>query len=86
MAETVYMLCALASLACMILLVRGYRRSRERLLLWAGLCFASLTANNVLLFLHKVVLTSGPDLFVLRTSTALLGLMVLIYGLVWDSE
>ena len=55
MAETVYALCALTSLACAALLLRGYVRSRVRLLLWSGLCFAFLFLNNVLLFVDKVV-------------------------------
>jgi hypothetical protein len=45
----VYVLCALTSLACAVLVLRSYFRSRARLLLWTGLCFAGLCLNNVLL-------------------------------------
>jgi hypothetical protein len=85
MAEAVYLLCALASLACAVLLWRGYRRSRARLLLWSSLCFAGLTANNVLLFVDKVMI---PDmnLSLWRSSAALAGVLLLIYGLIWDTE
>ena len=39
MAETVYILCALTCMACAVLLLRGYRRSRARFLLWSSICF-----------------------------------------------
>ncbi|HVT82005.1 MAG TPA: DUF5985 family protein, partial [Phycisphaerae bacterium] len=42
----IYLLCALTSLACAILLARGYLRSRAKILLWSGLCFALLAINN----------------------------------------
>jgi hypothetical protein len=45
----VYLLCAATSIVCAILLIRGYRRARERLLLWSGACFIGLALNNVLL-------------------------------------
>ena len=52
----VYMLCAATSLACAVLLLRGYRRSGARFLLWSSLCFVGLALNNVILFVDKVVL------------------------------
>jgi hypothetical protein len=84
MAALIYGLCALTALACTVLLLLAYRRGGYRLLLWSGLCFACLTINNVLLVLDKLVLPN--DLSLWRTSTALLGLAVLLYGLIWDSE
>ena len=86
MAETVYILCALTSIACAALLLRGYARSRTRLLLWSSLCFVGLALNNVLLFLDKVVFAGGPDLTLARSLTALGALLVLVYGLIWDSD
>lgn len=85
MAEAVYIMCALASLCCAVLLWRGYRRSRARLLLWSALCFAGLTLNNILLFLDKVVYADGPDLSTWRACSALVGVTLLIFGLIWDS-
>lgn len=85
MAEPVYALCALTSLACAILLARGYRASRARLLLWSTLCFAGLALNNILLFVDQV-LVPDLDLSLVRTLPALLGLASLVWGLVWDSE
>lgn len=84
MAEFVYSLCALTAIACAVLLLRGYRRSRTRLLFWSALCFAGLALNNVLLLVDLYVVPD-MDLFVARTSVALLAMMVLLYGLIWDS-
>ena len=85
MAEAVYILCAATSTACAALLLRGYGRTRARLLLWSGLCFAFLGVNNVLLFLDLVVFDQ-LDLRLVRHSTALAGLVLLVWGLVWESE
>ena len=82
-AEGVYILCALTSIACAVLLFRGYRRSRARFLLWCALCFVGLAANNVLLFLDLIVFVN-IDLSVWRSATATAGLMVLVIGLVWE--
>jgi hypothetical protein len=85
MAEAVFLLCAVTSLACAVLLLRGYARSRVRLLLWSSLCFVGLAVNNVLLVVDKVVLPQG-DLLLVRTSSALVALSLLVFGLVWDVE
>jgi len=85
MAEAVYVMCALASLTCMTLLLRAYRRNRVRLLLWSGICFAGLSANNILLFIDKVLFPE-MELQAWRGMTALLGLSVLLFGLVWDAH
>jgi hypothetical protein len=85
MAPIIYLLCAVAAFLCAVLLLRAYRRSRYRLLLWSGLCFAGLTLNNLILVLDKVVLT-GADLSVWRTSVALVAMAVLLYGLIWEAE
>lgn len=87
-AEAVYVLCAATALACAVLLARGYRRSRARFLLWSSLCFLALALNNVLLFVDKVVYAEivMPNLALARTGTALVGLALLVYGLIWDAE
>lgn len=84
MIELLYVLCALTSFACAVLLLRGYLRTRVRLLLWSALCFAGLTLNNALLVLDAH--THLTDLSQWRTLPALAGVMVLVYGLVWDSH
>jgi hypothetical protein len=85
LALLVYVLCALTSLACAVLLLRGYRRSRQRLLLWSGLCFGGLALNNVLLVVDLRVVP-GTDLSLVRTLPALAGVVLLIYGFIWDAE
>lgn len=83
-AAFVYALCALTSLVCAALLLRGYAQRRSRLLLWSGVCFALLAINNVLLFVDLVVVPA-TDLSIWRAATALAGLLVLVFGLVWDA-
>jgi hypothetical protein len=81
----VYILSALTSLACAVLLLRGYSRTGARLLLWSGLCFAGLTIENVLLFLDLYVIHQ-ISLLIYRRIAALAALSILIYGMVWDSK
>jgi hypothetical protein len=85
MAVTIYTLCALTALLCASLLLQAYVRSRIRLLLWSGLCFAGLTVNNVVLALDKLIFVS-IDLSIWRTLLALASMGILLYGLIWDSE
>ena len=85
MAEIVYVLCALTSATCAVLLWRAWSRSNARLLLWSALCFTLLTVNNILLFVDLVVIEDA-DLSELRTGTGLAGLLVLLYGLVYDRQ
>lgn len=82
-AEVVYVLCAATCLGCAVLLWRGYRHSRHRLLMWAALCFGFLFANNVLTFVDLVLVTS-QDLHWLRSAVGLVGLAMLVIGLVWE--
>lgn len=85
MAAVIYSLCALAAAACAYLLLQAYGRGGYRLLLWSGLCFVGLTLNNLFLVLDKVVFLD-TDLSAWRTSSALIAMMVLLYGLIWDTE
>jgi hypothetical protein len=82
---TLSLLAVLTSLACMVLLFRGYSASGLRLLLWSGLCFVFLSLNNVFLF---VDLVTGPELDFrpYRISAALVGVLFLLYGFVWEAE
>ncbi len=85
MAKAVFLLCALTSLVCAILLLRGYGRSRSRLLLWSGLCFVGLALNNGLLVVDRLVLPE-IDLATWRQAPALVGIGLLLFGLVWDAD
>jgi hypothetical protein len=85
MANLIYALCALTSIACAALLIQGFLRTRSRLLLWSSLCFVGLVVNNLLLVLDRIVLPEA-DLNTWRLGSALVALMLLVYGLVWDSK
>ena len=84
LAIAIYILCALTSVLCTMLLVRGYRQSRARLLFWSAWCFVGLALNNVLLILDVRVLTQ-VDLEIWRAVPAVAGVSLLVYGLVWES-
>ncbi|HEY1729872.1 MAG TPA: DUF5985 family protein [Candidatus Baltobacteraceae bacterium] len=84
MAETVYIIGILTSTACTVLLLRGYVRSRVRLLLWSGLAFAGLTFNNVLLYVDLLLLPQ-TDLSSWRLVPVVVSLGVLCYGLIWEA-
>ena len=83
MAEAVYLLCAIASLACAALLLWNWRRAKLRLILWTSLCFVGLAIQNVLLFVDLVMV---PDLGLqlVRNLTGLLALGILLYGLITE--
>jgi hypothetical protein len=85
MAEAVYILCVLTSAAVAALLIRGYMRTRSRLLLWSGLGFIGLCLNNVVL-VADVVIVPSVDLSMYRTAPALAGMCILLFGLIWDAE
>lgn len=85
MTSIIYSLCALTAFLCAGLLLQAYRRSHYRLLLWGGLCFTVLTVNNVMLILDKLIVHT-VDLSTERLLVALLAMMILLYGLIWDTE
>lgn len=85
MAEFVYALCALTSTFCAVLLVRSYRRSRDKLLMWSSLCFVGLALNNVFLFADLFVFPA-TDLSLARTLVAVAAMAVMVFGLVWEAK
>jgi len=85
MVTAIYVLCALTSLACALLLLRSYRRNGVPLLLWTSLCFFGLGLNNTLLVVD-LRLVAEVDLSLWRSLPALAGVMFLIYGLVWKAR
>lgn len=84
MAELIYVLCALTSISCAVLLIRGYFKNKTSLLLWSSLCFAGLAFNNILLFVDLVI---APDvaLSLWRSVSASLSMILLVYGLVKET-
>jgi hypothetical protein len=81
-----FLLAALTSIGCTLLLLRGYARSRVRLLLWTGVCFIFLSINNVLLFVDTIVLPTEVDLRLFRLTAALVGIACLLYAFIWEAE
>lgn len=81
----VYILCALTSLLCAVLLWRGYRLSGARLLFWSTWCFVGLTLNSILLVVDMTILPQ-VDLSLIRNLPALIGVALLVFGLVWEGE
>lgn len=84
MAVAVYLLCFLTSTFCAAMLLREYRRSASRLLLWSSFSFIGWALNNALLFVDLVVFPA-IDLAVVRTSVALAAISLLVFGLIWDA-
>lgn len=85
MTGIVYLLCAATSLLCAVMLFRGYARTHVRLLFWSALCFTGLMLDNVMLYVD-VVVVPDVDLAVWRKLPGFVSLMLLIYGLVWESK
>jgi hypothetical protein len=84
-ASVVYLLCALTSFFCAILLFRSYTRTRNRLLFWSSAFFIVLTISNILLVVDLLVIPE-IDLSLLRAVTTLIGILMLLYGLIWKGE
>lgn len=85
MSGGVYLLCAATCLLCAVMLFRGYSRTGVRLLFWSGLCFAGLMVDNIILY-ADVVIFPEVRLQVWRKVPGLIALVLLLYGLIWDSE
>ena len=85
MASIIYSLCALFAFLCAALLLQAFFRSRYRLLLWGGLCFAGLTVSNALLVIDKLVIEE-IDFSLMRLTSAFIAMAILLYGLIWDTE
>ena len=80
-----YLVAIVSSATCAVLLSRAYIRRHIRLLMWSAICFAGLTLNNMALFVDLVVFPQ-VDLRLARQLPALLGMMCLLYGFIFDAE
>ena len=85
MAEAVYVLCAVTSVACVMLLLRSYRKQRTRLLLWSTLCFSGLAVNNVLMVVDLIIVPSS-DMSLFRTGSGFVAILLLLIGLTWEDS
>lgn len=83
-AKIVFLLCALTSLLCAVLLLRGYSRRAVPLLLWSGLCFVCFFLSNVTLFLDRFIVPA-TDLSLVHMGLTLTGLVLLVHGLVRET-
>jgi hypothetical protein len=86
MEHVVYILCALTSMFCTLLLIGRYRKSRVELLFWSATSFLLLTVTNILLFVDLVLLGQGTDLGLYRNGATLMAVMVLLYGLIRNNS
>ena len=84
MAETVYIVCAITSLLCSVLLLKRYGQSRSGLLLWSGVAFLCFTGAGILLFIDLVVVRQ-VDLMMYRNLMTLAGVLVLLCALIADT-
>jgi hypothetical protein len=85
MSGGVYLLCAATALLCALMLFRGYANTRVRLLFWSGLCFFGMMLDNLMLYFDVIVF---PDvsLTIWRKIPGLVAIMLLLFGLVWESK
>ena len=85
MAAFVYLMCTVTSAVCAILLLREYRRTASRVLLWCGLAFVGFTISNALVFTDFVLLPEW-NLATVRAMSNWIATTVLVVALVWDLE
>ena len=84
-AGVVYVLCFVTCVICGGLLLRAWRRTRTRLLVWTAASFAFLALNNFLVVLDLLVFPD-TDLSMWRYSAALAAGLVLVVGFIWEAE
>jgi hypothetical protein len=86
MGPAVYFLGVIITLACSVLLLRGYLRVRQKLLFWSALCFFVLALSNVLVVIDLVIYPHEVNLYRWRLLSAAIAMMLLVYGLIWEGE
>jgi len=86
LAGSVYLLCAITSFACMLLLAHGFHRTRSRLLFWSALCFVGLALNNALLFIDLAIFPTEVDLQLPRLISSGAGVLLLLFGFIWETQ
>jgi hypothetical protein len=76
---------ALTAALCAVLLLRAYAHVRQRLLLWSGLCFVGFTLSNALVIVDLAVVPHY-SIYVWRLAVAAASLIVLLYGVIFESD
>lgn len=85
MPGSVFILCAATCLLCSILLFRGYRQRRVPLLFWSAICFFGLMIDNCMLYADLHVFPE-VRMVIWRKIPGLIATVVLLVGLIWESE
>ena len=85
MGQVVYILCAAMCWVCAVLLFRAYARQRARLLFWSGAGFCAFGVSNVMLVIDLVIVPI-TDLSLARNLVTLIGILLLLRGLIWESS
>ncbi|HWI41529.1 MAG TPA: DUF5985 family protein [Verrucomicrobiae bacterium] len=85
MTDIIYGVCAVTAFVCGSLLYRSYHVTKTRLLLWTALCFFGLALNNLLVVADRIT-PPEFDLIGLRLLAALASMLVLLYGLIFESS
>lgn len=85
MVQIVYILTALTSLVCTLLLGRAYRRSQVPLLFWSAMCFGTITLSNILLILDMMFI-SEVSLAAARAAVSLVAMSLFLYGLIFKTN
>ena len=73
-----YVLCLGVSATCAFMLLRAWRKSRVRLLLWSGIGFTGIAINNLILVIDSQL---AADFSSWRSAPTLIGLVAFIWGL-----
>jgi hypothetical protein len=85
LAPAAYVMCAAASAIAAFLLLRSFRATHTKLLLWSGLCFVFLAAENFMIFVDLVLTGPTLDLRLYRLGLGLAGFVCLLFGLIWEA-
>jgi fluoride ion exporter CrcB/FEX len=70
---------------CAVLLLRAYAQVHQRLLLWSGLCFGGLALSNVLVIVDLAIVPQF-SIYVWRLAVAAASMLLLLYGLIFESD
>lgn len=85
MAISLDVITLLTTILCAVLLLRAYQNVRKRLLLWSGLCFVGLAVANALRIADLRIFLA-LDLYTYRLGTTAIAVVLLLWGLIWESQ
>ena len=70
---------------CAVLLLRGFFSTRTPLLLWSGLCFTGLALATFLRYVDLYLLPA-PEMYTWRLALGAFSMLLLVYGLIFESD